>query len=297
MADFEKRGFRCTRPESRNILERHATAFLTGFNLAVRHWRDPHAALAEVPAAERGFAYEGAAMYASLRDLASPGRRPSVDRLLDPPGDGYIHLIHVGAGWTLAPLRLPLPRLPRTPLLRWLALDGAGFAETFFGGTAALRRRCRRRPGPRWEAQVAGCGRALWFVESADVDAVARVVAAQPAAAQPHLWSGVGLACGYAGAVNERERTRLAGLAGRHQYHLRQGVAFAVGARHRSTVVPQHTVDACQQLLGTDVETATGWTDQTAARLDPAGGLNDYLEWKARIRELVADYPLIPEHQ
>ncbi|MFC6094791.1 DUF1702 family protein [Saccharothrix lopnurensis] len=295
MADFAGRGFRLDRPAEREVLERHARWFLTGFNTAVRHWRDPHPALAEVPAAERGFAYEGAGMHAALRDRLTPWPTGALDRLLSGPGDRYAHLISVGYGWAVAPattvLRLPLPA-PRPPsaqpLLRCLALDGAGFAETYFGGLAALRRRARRPGSPRWEAVLAGSGRALWFAESADVDGVAAVIGSLPEPARPHVWAGVGLASCYAGCADAAALDRLRAAAGPHRWHLGQGALFAVAARDRSGIVPDHTSAAAAHLFGTDPATARRWTDEAADGLTGSADLSAYAEWKARLRERVA---------
>ncbi|MEU2613199.1 DUF1702 family protein [Micromonospora sp. NPDC007271] len=289
MADFARRGFNLNRPEPRLLLETHARSFLIGFNLAARHWRDRHDVLAEVPVAERGFAYEGAGMYAALRDLTTADRAGALRGLLDGPGANYVHLIHVGAGWPLTPVRLPLRRIPRTPLLRWLALDGEGFGATYFGGLAAARRRCAARPAAghprgRWIATLAGVGRALWFVECADVPAIAAVIAEQPAAARPHLWSGIGLAAGYAGAASDDELARLLTAAAGYLDHLRQGVTFAAGARIRAGAAPEHTERACRRLLGVDAGTAAGWTDIAAEGLTEALDLDAYLEWRDRLR-------------
>nr|WP_268239329.1 DUF1702 family protein [Longimycelium tulufanense] len=284
MADFAVRGFRLDRPAARAVLQTHGRSFLTGFNIGAEHWRHPHHALATVTEEERGFAYEGAGMYAAMRDLATFGRAGALRRLLAGPGDCYTHLVHVGAGWTFAPLRLGLPvRLPATPLLRWLALDGSGFGETFFGGLRALRRQIRPRRSPRWPALVAGCGRALWFVASADPDGIATIIAHSPAPARPHLWSGVGLAMGYAGAVDDTGRDRLAAAAGEHLAHLAQGLMFAAGARVRAGVVPEHTERACRQLLSVDARTAAQWTDETATDLTTRTDLGAYLEWRSRL--------------
>jgi hypothetical protein len=122
LADFSRRGFRVDRPAKRVALENHARHFLAGFNLAVVRWRDPHPALGAVTAYERGFAYEGAAMHAALRDVLTGGRTDALSRLLAGPGSRYVHLIHVGYGWAFTPLRLPLPvPRPATPLLTWCA--------------------------------------------------------------------------------------------------------------------------------------------------------------------------------
>lgn len=293
MADFARRGFRLDRPEERAVLETHARSFLTGFNIASRQWRDPHPALAEIPEQERGFAYEGAGMYAAIRDRLVPGRSGALARLLSGPGDRYVHLVSVGYGWATVPLtsRLRLPLLvplPPTPLLRWLALDGAGFAETYFGGVRALHRRARRESDQRWAALLAGSGRALWFVESADVEGVAAVIAETPAAARPHLWSGIGLACSYAGCADAPALDRLVDASGAHWPSLGQGVLFAVAARNRARVVPPHAEAACRQLFSIDPSTAEQWTDEAARGLTDSADLSAYLEWKARLRGMVA---------
>ncbi|OKI35450.1 hypothetical protein A6A25_23520 [Saccharothrix sp. CB00851] len=289
MADFSRRGFRTDLPAQRAVLEGHARSFLTGFNLAVRSWREPHEPLSRVDGEERGFAYEGAAMFAGLLDLATAGRARALDRLLAGPGDAYAHLVHVGAGWLFTAARVPvLPRLPGTPLLRWLAVDGSGFGEVYFGGTRALLRRAARTPGAVWRARLAGCGRALWFAQSACPSGVADVIGRTPPVARPHLWSGVGLAAAYAGAADEAARTEMLDLVGRHRAHFAQGVVFAAGARVRSGIVPRHTRDACAQVLGLTAEEAARWADDACADLLDSPDVQAYLEWKARLREGIA---------
>lgn len=289
MADFSRRGFRTDSPEQRALLEGHARNFLEGFNLAVSRWRDPHEALATIADSERGFAYEGAGMFAGLLDLATAGRARALSRLLSGPGDGYAHLVHVGAGWLFTVARVPaVVRMPSTPLLRWLAVDGSGFGEAYFGGTRALLRRAHHAPSPVWQARLAGCGRALWFIESARPEGVADVIGRTPPPARPHLWCGAGLAAAYAGAVDDTGREELAELAGGHHLHLLQGVVFAAGARVRAGIVPAHTRTACAQLIGVTAEEAAGWTDEMSADLTETRDVHAYLEWKARLRNRIA---------
>lgn len=294
MADFARRGFRQDRPDARAELETHARSFLTGFNLAAAHWRDLHDALSEVPAQERGFAYEGAGMCTRLVDLATAGAAGAMRRLLDGRGQRYVHLIHIGAGWGLAATRLPLQvPLPATPLLRWLSLDGAGFAETYFGGLRALRRHCGRQPSAnrtaRWAVRLSGCGRALWFVESADADGVVRRITEQPPAAQPWLWSGVGLAAGYAGATTAAELERLAEAAGPAWAYFAQGAVFAVAARVLSGVVPAHTELASRTVLGVGPDVAARWSVLAADGLTGRHEVDGYTQWRCRLRAIVAE--------
>jgi len=293
MADSARRGFRLDRPAARQLLEVHARSFLAGFNLALAHRREVHDALATVPEQERGFAYEGAGMYARLLDIATFGRAGALCGLLAGPGRGYVHLVHVGAGWGLTATRLPIPvPVPRTPLLRWLALDGAGFGETYFAAARGLRRLAARRPAPdreqRWQTRLSGCGRALWFVESADTDGIADRIAGLAPQARPWLWSGVGLAAGYAGATSAGELRRLADLAGDAFPFFAQGVVFAAAARMTSGVVPAHTELASRTVLGVDPDAARQWSEDAARGLTESPEVAAYAEWRARLRARVA---------
>lgn len=286
MANFQRRGFRTDRPAARDCLEAVATSFLTGYNLAARA-RDIdelHALLAEVPEAQRGFSYEGAGMHTAIADLLNFGRSERTERLARGPGAGYRHLVHVGAGWPLAPIRSArCLRLPRTPLLRWLALDGAGFGAAFFGGERALQRICRRTDSPHQRIRIAGAGRALWFQQAADIEAIQRVIAAQPPAAAADLWAGVGLACGYAGATDTDSRRQLAQASGRFLSNVGQGVLFASTARLRSGFVPEHTTQACRELVGLSVEQAAQWTDEECADLVDRPDVEAYQLWRDRL--------------
>lgn len=292
MADFGARGFRTDRPAERAVLEEHARNFLIGFNLAAARFAAPHDELRDqIPEEERGFAYEGAGMFAGLVDLVTAGRARAVRRLLAGPGDGYVHLVNVGAGWLFTPARVHLvPRVPDQPLLRWLALDGSGFGEVFFGGARALRHRAAARRGPRWEARLAGCGRALWFLESGHPEGVAAEIDRTTPGARPHLWAGVGLAVTYAGAADEDALDRLSALSAAHRDHFAQGVVFGAAARHRSGIVPAHTRRAATRFLGASVADAAAWCEAeiTAADLTTLSDVRAYLRWKARLRELLA---------
>ncbi|TCO59660.1 DUF1702 family protein [Actinocrispum wychmicini] len=291
MADFARRGFRVDRPRPRAELERHARSFLSGYNLAIAHWPDVHEALGTVPAEERGFAYEGAAMYAGQRDLVSVRRSAALTALLAESGQDYIHLIHVGLGWALSPLRLPLRvRTPVTPLLRWLALDGAGFADVFFGGRRTLARRARRAGrDPARLARLAGSGRAMWFLTSADPVETHELLEHAPVAAQAALWSGVGLAATYAGGADESELDTLRIRAGDHWSHLAQGVVFGATARTRAGVVPAHTALACARLASITPETAATWAHEATHGLTERRDVQAYQEWRTRIRLLATE--------
>jgi enediyne biosynthesis protein E3 len=243
--------------------------------------------LAAIPEQERGFAYEGAGMQAAIRDVVTAGRARAFARLLAGPGDGYVHLMHVGYGWAFARVRLPVP-IPATPLLRWLALDGVGFARTYFGGLGGLRRECSGRRSHRWPVRVAGCGRALWFVECADIDGILEVISGVAEPARAELWAGIGLACGYAGCVDARGVDRLVAASARHWPRFGQGALFAITARQRAGIVPAYTERMCRQLFDVEPAEAARWTDEAAQGLTESSDVSAYTEWRSRLRSRIA---------
>jgi hypothetical protein len=290
-SDPVARGFTDIHAPATAALRAAAGSFIEGFNLSIdaAGVAELQSALAGIAPDLRGFAYEGAGMACGVLDLLSPPGpgRGRTAALLAGPGDAYIHLIHVGVGWAYCRLHLrPRRNLPGThPLYRWLAYDGWGFHRGFFTTAQAVRRR-RTEPnlGSRLPVRDQGLGRSLWFCDGAVPETIAATIGGFPQARQADLWSGVGLAAGYAGGVHDEDLVELAKLAEPHSAHLAQGVAFACGARVRAAHVPEHTERAARLLAGVDAATAARWTDTAQEGL--GGALGDYQSWRAGIREL-----------
>ncbi|PYO39730.1 MAG: hypothetical protein DMD33_19585 [Gemmatimonadetes bacterium] len=290
---FDVRGFAPCPVHVRRRLEWHGECFARGFNSAVAAGSADElgARLADVEASERGFAFEGAAMGLALLDLLVPVRARRLGPFLAGPARPHVYMAHVGAGWALARLRRrPWGRLPLDPLLRWLALDGYGFHETFFdpGRTVRAGRRPRRLRGYELRAFDQGVGRALWFVDGADPERIAATVATFAAERRPELWSGVGLAATYAGAVSDGGLRRLAELSRPFAAHAAQGAAFAAKARLRAGNLVAHTERACAALCGVGAADAAAVTDRTLESVAADGTAEDYEGWRRAIREALA---------
>ena len=135
-ASFDRRGFHCGVPSTRERLERVGHTFVRGYRAGLRHGRLDSLAeeLERTEPEPRGFAFEGAAMALSLLDRVTPWRRDRLARFVAGPGKPHIYMVHVGVGWALARLgrgvEAALRRLD--PLLGWLAVDGYGFHEGYF---------------------------------------------------------------------------------------------------------------------------------------------------------------------
>lgn len=292
-ATFKRRGFHDRGLASTRRLEHVGRTFLQGYHAALADEAPDALArrLETVEEAFRGFAYEGAAMGLGLLDQMSPWRRGRVQAFLNGAGSRHPYMIHVGVGWVIARLpwlRRNVERATRDldPLLRWLALDGYGFHEGYFNWSRYKARpeSFERFGGYAVHAFAQGMGRSLWFVEGADVTRIPSAVASLPQHLHADIWSGVGLACAYAGGAEAREVEHLRAAAEGFGAELAQGAAFAAKTRLRAGNLTEHTEVACRALCGLSASSAADITDETLVRLPEDGDVPAYEVWRQRIQ-------------
>ena len=284
-----RRGFRGGGPGAWRRLERIGECFLHGYHAALEAGavEDLPPRLDAVGREYLGFAFEGAAMGLVLLDHLLPWSR-RLAGFLDGPGAAHAYMVHVGAGWAIARLRLRVDRAMShlDPLLRWLAIDGFGFHEGYFHWRRSVRGG-RVPPGLVGYARRAfdqGLGRSLWFVEGTDVALIPETVRAFDSARWADLWSGVGLAASYAGGVEPGALSTLRVAAGPYGPALAQGAAFAAKARQRAGTPAAHTDLACQIFCGLVADEAAAVTDSALEDLPEAGPIPAYEAWRRRIQ-------------
>lgn len=291
---FARRGFPGGRVGVRQRLEKVGQTFVQGYNAALCDHDPGRLALQlnTVEAELRGFAFEGAAMSLALLDQITPWQRGRFDAFLRGPANHHTYMVHVGAGWALARLRLGVERYMSKldPLLRWLVIDGYGFHEGYFHWRRSFdeQRVPRTISGYGCRAFDQGLGRSLWFVKCADIDRIAYAISSFPYSRQADLWSGVGLACTYAGGIEAEEIERLVRIAGPFHLHLAQGAAFAAKARQRAGNPVEHTDVACEILCNLPANAAAWITDLAIEGLSTSDNHPEYESWRQRIQNLLA---------
>lgn len=287
---FARRGFAPSAAPVQQHLEHIGTAFLHGYHAALRDTQADSLArcLNTLEPERRGFAFEGAAMGLQLLDSLWPWGRRRLPPFLAGPGAEHTYIVHVGIGWALALLHRRLTRCLTQwdPLLGWLVVDGYGFYHGYFHWPRAITAQQQPRHLTGYACRVfdQGLGRSLWFVHGADVGRIAQSIAAFAEERQADLWSGVGLACAYAGGVEPHTLIALRDAAGPYRPHLAQGVVFAAKTRHQAGNLVEHTELACAIVCSMSATTAaqvaaTTRTDLPADALVPA-----YDIWRQRIR-------------
>ena len=244
----------------------------------------------------RGFAYEGATMALTVRDVI---RGERTRELLLGPGHPHIFLAYIGIGFAMARLprrlwRKVLPDLsasPYHPVMSWLAVDGYGFDLAYFHTGRWVDEQRVPQPYP-WQgfpdyfprACDQGIGRALWFIHAADVRAVATAVERFARQRQADLWSGVGLAATFAGGASAKELEYLGQAAGEHSGQLAVGSVFAAKARDHAGFVPAHSATAVEALTGRTVAAAVEIADRTTVPHTGPESVPQYEVWRERIR-------------
>jgi hypothetical protein len=292
-ATFARRGFRPGDFDVQLRLERVGREFISGYMAALEE-RDTETLgerLNRVNTEHRGFAFEGAAMALSLQDALFPRSQTRFRSFLTGPGKSHTYMLHVGAGWAAA--RLPWLRFRINsfiqrfdPLLKWLVVDGFGFHEGYF----QPRRRIDSHDAPFGLSGYAsrafdqGLGRSLWFVCCADVAYIADTIAKFPPHRRRDLWSGAGLACAYAGGVDDQTIITLMRSAGRYYPELAQGAAFAAKARQRAGNPADHTARVCQIVCEMNCATAAAITDEAVEGLPSESSEPAYEIWRQRVQ-------------
>lgn len=273
----------------RQRLEHIGATFLYGYHAALETSDDLslELRLSDIEAEWRGFAFEGAAMGLTLLDFMTPWKSNRFQSFIRGPGATHVYMSYVGAGWALARLPVAPERALKRfdPLLGWLAIDGYGFHEGYFKASKYFN---LQKPRPRLAGYAArvfdqGLGRSLWFVEGANVEAIGATVASFAEARQADLWSGVGLACAYAGGRDKAALETLRGLAGAFLPSLAQGVCFAARARQRADNMAEHTELACHTVCEMPAETAANICEATLQGLANEDASSAYEAWRQRI--------------
>jgi enediyne biosynthesis protein E3 len=288
---FARRGFLSTRSEVQDRLEHVGTIFLLGYHAALQEKETETLAsrLEQVASAYRGFAYEGAAMGLALRDGMFPGSNRLIEFIAS-AGKRHIYMLHVGAGWACARLPWLRWRIEKfickfDPVLRWLVLDGYGFHVGYFHfNTPPNPAQDRLSPNAR-HAFYQGFGRSLWFVHGCDFYQIATTISGFPEIYQRDAWSGIGLACAYAGGARSAEMDDAISLAGCCSSALAQGAAFAAKARQLAGNETPHTEEACAVLAGISAERAALLCDRALTQVNKHSS-SPYQQW----RELVQNY-------
>ncbi|TQV86159.1 DUF1702 family protein [Exilibacterium tricleocarpae] len=291
--DFDYRGFDTTCPKQTQHLQNIGENFVEGFNLALDNGDVDKLSLAlGVEDRFRGFRYEGAAMSVSIIDatLRAFSQRKQYLEFLK-ISQSYKYLFYVGIGWTFA--KIPWSRSllfkGMHPLLRWLALDGWGFHDTFFYTKRIVTARKIRFRGASRSVYLQGVGRAMWFVHCGSPERIHQQILTWPVEAQGELWSGIGLAAVYAGTYNDSPDIpdRLLSASSRYRRDFAQGCAFAACARALEGRCDDYVNDVSLLVTGRTQSDLADICRSFEAKFSGEGTPESYQKWRHSVRSTI----------
>lgn len=290
---FEVRGFHASSEARRLHLEAVGRTFAAGYHAALEcGGAKLEERLALVVLADRGFAFEGAAMALALKDAIFPFRR-RLKSWLEGAGEPHEYMTYVGAGWAIARIPWQRRRAERWarrlhPILWPLAIDGLGFHQGYFHALniAQVSEPHGLDTDLGRSAYDQGLGRSFWFVCGADPWKIAEQIGRYTQVRHRDLWSGVGLACAYAGGVSAEEVRGLVRLAGPLAPAMGQGACFAAKARLRACNPAAHTEMACRAICGISASAAAQLSDRAYRTTLDLGG--DYRDWRCFLESMLS---------
>ncbi|MGK7878137.1 MAG: DUF1702 family protein [Xenococcaceae cyanobacterium] len=259
--------------DARQRLRQISYTFVHGYNTTLEMGLSPVlvSTLHAVDPELRGFAFEGVGMGLALLDYLTPWNQYRLQEFIKGAGANYSELLHVGAGFAIAVLGRDIESslAKMNPMQRWFAIDGLGFYYGMFHWQRSVRKQLvpKRLTGYARRAFDQGLGRCIWFGLSGDVKSISQTLATFSTSRQPDLWSGIGLACTYAGGLGAEEMAKVKAAAGSYQPHLAQGAAIAAQCRSTAGNVSEHTALACSVLCGMSFEAVTELTHTSMADL------------------------------
>ncbi len=277
---FSTRGYEPCDPATRRFLENIIREFVAGYHLAL-NVKNPDQLIAQLDRKfdkhHVGFAYEGTGMYFSLLDFFFPWGPSRLRAFTDTLANKHDYIITVGAGFAVG--RLPwgpfmLERYMRKidPMKAWCVPDGYGFHQGIFHHKIYIDQ-CKAPP--KWIRPYArqlfdsGIGRSLWWVKGASPERIKQAIDRFPEPRQAELWCGIGVACSYAGGVDEQALLKLRDFSGQYLLDFLSGLPFAARMRHDGANNSPFTERACRCLLNKTSEEAANITIQVVDELHP----------------------------
>lgn len=286
--EFGTRGFYPDANSStKEKLELSAKSVVQGYNIALQEGYSL-ALINQISMIEnelQGFFCEGVGMGLFVKDRFSIRNTSHFDKFLQKEGRLHSYMAYIGAGLAIGVFKLPYENFLATlnPFYSNLVFDGIGFQHAYFKTAKYVNE--QRYPekaindAVMRERYFAGVGRALWFISGGNDTEAVRLVTLYPEKVRAHIWSGLGLACTYAGGVDATTLSALKLASGKYRKEFITGCLIAVHTRVRAKNLADHNSLAAHVIADKEVAHISAVSTQTKQDLDGRALLDSHPTW------------------
>jgi len=198
-------------------------------------------------------AMEGCSMGIALTSLKENQSLSSWQTFVQKKGTDYLSQIHVGLGWALAELQLPVQQYISDIEAKWQlrVLDGFGYYSGLFRRRDTIRNMLIPTQIPT-EMQAGfdqGLGRFLYYLSNGDVERLERSIALFPDGRHADFWRGIGIAVTFIGCDNPILIDSLSKINGNHKNDFMLGAAMAFVSLSKADAINQYADIAIKLIL------------------------------------------------
>lgn len=179
-------------------------------------------------------AFEGCSMAIALTSLKNRDSLIDWHLFVSTKGQNYLSQIHVGLGWALAELQLPIQQylISIDPKWQLRVLDGFGYYCGLFRRREAIRTMSfpSEIPEELYNGYNQGVGRILFYLAQGNVERLVRNIELFADDRHADLWRGIGIAATFIGGIDQSVIEEMEKAAGEHNNQLMIGVALATNS-------------------------------------------------------------------
>lgn len=179
-------------------------------------------------------AMEGCSMGIALTSLKTNQSLANWNVFVQEKGINYLSQIHVGLGWALAELQLPVQFYIADIDPKWQlrVLDGFGYYCGLFRRREAIRTMSYPTEIPKelYAGFNQGIGRFLFYLAQGDVERLVRNIELFPDDRHADFWRGIGIAATFIGGLDKIAIEEMIKSAGEHEKQLLIGVVLATNS-------------------------------------------------------------------
>ena len=179
-------------------------------------------------------AFEGCSMAIAITSLKNRDSLIDWHLFVAQKGQNYLSQIHVGLGWALAELQLPIQQylISIDPKWQLRVLDGFGYYCGLFRRREAIRTMSfpTEIPETLYAGFNQGIGRFLFYLAQGNVERLIRNIELFPDDRHTDFWRGIGIAATFIGGLDESAVKEMIIAASEHKNQLMIGVTLATNS-------------------------------------------------------------------